>query len=368
MTVPIAPDRTAPPVAPPVTRQGQKLSLARFAQYVLVALAILALAGLAWRLADVFILVFGAIIVALVLRALSDPVARLTGLPERLALAIVVVALLSLFALGGLLIGERLAAELDRLVAAVPEAWTRLRAWLEQHRLGRSVLDAIGTLSLGSSGLTTRVAGLATFTFSALVDAVLVIVLGIFLAGDPDLYQRGLVRLVPNGARAKARKALAATGYALRRWLLGQGLQMLTIGLLTGLGLWALGIPMALGLGILAGLLEFIPYFGPFLAAAPGILLAFAVGPVEALYALGLYVAVQQIEGNVITPLAQRWAVSLAPALALLSVIIFGLLFGVPGVLFATPLMVAVVALVNTLYVDTSLVGHTRSPAPAHAG
>lgn len=361
MTSPAPADRVVA-----ISDQARPLSLARFAQYVLIALGMLALAILAWRLSDVFILVFGAIVVAAVLRALSDPLARLTGLPAQLALAIVAIAILGLLVLGGMLIGDRLAAEMDRLITAVPEAWTRLRAWLEQFRIGRAMLEGLGTLSIGGTSVPARLASVATFTFSGLVDAALVLVIGVFIAADPDLYRRGLLKLVPRGARHQAREAVGAVAHALRRWLLAQGIAMLSIGLLTGIGLWILGVPMALGLGILAGLMAFIPYIGPFVSAGPGILLAFSIDPATALYALMLYIGVQQVEGNVITPLAQRWAAATPPALALVSVIIFGLLFGLPGVLFATPLMIAVVALVDTLYVDSEINNGTGAKtAPA---
>jgi predicted PurR-regulated permease PerM len=110
-------------------------------------------------------------------------------------------------------------------------------------------------------------------------------------------------------------------------------------------------VPLAIPLGILSGLLDFVPVIGPFAAAIPGVLIAFAQGPQVALYATLVYIAVQFIEGHLVLPLAQKWAVSLPPALGLLSIVAFGLVFGLMGVLFAIPLTVVIVVLVQKLYV-----------------
>lgn len=137
---------------------------------------------------------------------------------------------------------------------------------------------------------------------------------------------------------------------------------MLAVGLLTGLGLWLLGVPLALGLALVMGLAEFVPLFGPIMAAVPGILMAFTEGPTLALYALLLYVAIQQVEGNLITPLIQRWAVALPPALGLLSIVAFGLLFCTLGIFFATPITVVILVLVKHLYVHDVLENDRPGP------
>ena len=133
-------------------------------------------------------------------------------------------------------------------------------------------------------------------------------------------------------------------------------------GLLTGLGLWALGMPSGLALGLLAGVLEFIPFAGPVLSAIPAVLLALAISPDLALWVLLLYVAVQQFEGNVLTPLVQQFAVDLPGVVLLFSLLAFGTLFGVLGVILAAPLAVVTYVLVKRLYVIETL--HTATPIP----
>jgi predicted PurR-regulated permease PerM len=116
---------------------------------------------------------------------------------------------------------------------------------------------------------------------------------------------------------------------------------------------------------VLAAVLEFVPVLGPILFSLPGLLLAFAKGPDTALYAFFVYLVVQQFEGNVLIPLIQRWAVELPPVVGLLAVVIGGLLLGIPGVIFATPLAVVVMRVVKHLYVEDAL---EKPAAPAAIG
>jgi predicted PurR-regulated permease PerM len=127
---------------------------------------------------------------------------------------------------------------------------------------------------------------------------------------------------------------------------------MLFVGVVTSIGLLLAGVPLAIPLGILSGVLDFVPVIGPFVAAIPGVLIAFAEGPQVALYAVLVYIAVQFIEGHFVIPLAQKWAVSMPPALALVAIVAFGVAFGLPGVLFALPLTVVAMVLVQKLYVE----------------
>jgi predicted PurR-regulated permease PerM len=141
---------------------------------------------------------------------------------------------------------------------------------------------------------------------------------------------------------------------------------MVAVGVMTGIGLALLRVPLSLSLGLLAGLFEFVPVVGPIAAAVPGVLLAFAAGPQTAFYVLVLYVVVQQIESNILTPLIQRWAVELPPVIALLSIVACGLLFGPMGVIFATPMAVVVMAMVQHLYVEDTLENGRAEPKRAN--
>jgi len=201
----------------------------------------------------------------------------------------------------------------------------------------------------------------AGLTAGLIGHAVVIFFVGLYLAFDPDVYVRGVVRLFPINRRAEIKSALIASGDALRKWLIGQLGSMTVVGVLTGVGLAIAGVPLSLALGLVAGLLDFIPVIGPVVAIIPGIVLALSVDVHTAGWAAAVYIAVQQLENHVIVPLAQRWSVNLPPAVSVLSILTLGLLFGVPGVLFGMPLTVVLMVLIKRLYVEGALEGKFSS-------
>ena len=311
-----------------------------------IALAVVAV----WQLADLLLLVFRACVFAVVIRAGGDLAARYIPITPRWAsmLVLVVVALV----LGGLgyAVGDEVARQFNELRDRLPEALGSARDWVAQQPFGDTLLDSVDDAS--EEGVSTGGAvETATKTFGVVSHLIVLVLIALYLSFTPTLYLNGLVSLVPETYRPETRRAFEQSGYVLRGWLLGQAVSMLSVGVLTGIGLWLAGVPLAFILGIVAGLLEFIPILGPILAAVPGILLAFAVGPTTALYAVGVYFLVQQLEAGIIMPLAQKWAVQLAPALGLFAILVFGMMFGMLGVLFGTPLTVVLIALVKEFYV-----------------
>lgn len=328
----------------------------QFALKVAIAVGVLALALLLWQLMHGLILVFAAVILSIALLSVTRGFERLTPLRGAWALGAASAGVVVCLAAFVALVGWRIAAQFGPLADAVSSAWTQVREALHNTPSGQAILRTLATPSAAGS-LTTGLRA-ATGTVGALADVVLVLVIGLFLAADPALYRRGILRLASTSLRPRLAGMLDALGSALRRWLGGVLVSMLCIGLITGLGLWLLNIPMSLSLGFLAGLLEFVPYLGPIAAAIPAILVAFTLGSIPALEVLGLYILVHVIEAYVLVPLIQRRAVALPPALGLIAVVIFGILFGALGVMFAHPLMVAVIVLVEKLYLEASEPAH----------
>jgi predicted PurR-regulated permease PerM len=179
--------------------------------------------------------------------------------------------------------------------------------------------------------------------------------LGLYLAIDPDVYRRGLLRLVPLPKRPRVQDILDEIGHILGRWLVGRIFSMLVVGGITMLGLWLLQVPLPLALGLLAALGELVPNFGPLLAFIPALLLAFTDNSSHALGVLGLYLAVQGLESYVLTPLVERRAVSLPPALTITAQVLLGLLAGGLGLVLAAPLTATAMILVQRLYVEDVL-------------
>lgn len=320
------------------------------------------LLALAWRLASVLLLAFAGVLLALVLRRLADPLQRRFSLAPRLALTLVVVSLAAFTVLGLWLAGSGIAEQVQALRETLPRAVDALRQWLGSTALGRSLLDIWNEAQIKPedwSGLAGWATGTLNATVSGIGGLVLLIVLGIYLAADPQTYRRGLMRLVPAPRRARIEALLDDAGHDLSRWLLGQAVSMSAVALLTFVGLLAVGQPLALTLAVLAGLLDFVPYIGPIVSGVLIVAVALTEGESRALLALAVVVAVQQTEAFVVQPLAQRWAVRLPPVLGLLAVLVFGVLFGLAGVLLATPLMVLTLRVVDHLVVQGLVQGRT---------
>jgi predicted PurR-regulated permease PerM len=333
-----------PPASPPAPGRTQ-IPPAVIAIALVVALVLL------WTLRDVALLFFAAILLSSFLRALSEPLSRRTHLPARVALLATVAAIVVLLAAAVWATGVPMARQLQELGTTLPAAWEAFQHWATSFPVGQRLLDWMGG-AMNVAVPWAKIAGVASTVTSSVADIVLVFLIGIYLALDPDVYFRGALRLVPPKRRPGIAGALEQSGTALRRWLLGQFITMAIVGVTVGIGLALLGMPLAPAVGLLAGLFEFVPFFGALAAAVLGVLLAFAQGPAQALHVALFFVVVQQLEGNVLTPMVQKWAAHLPPVMSLLSVLIFGALFGIAGVVLGTPLMVVVLVLVKRLYVD----------------
>lgn len=332
----------------------------KFIRRVLIVLALVSLFLLAWHLRSVLLMLFGAIVVATIFRSLADRLASLTGCRPGLAMAAAIIIIL--ISVAGLvaLFGSHVISQVDTLRDALPSAWASFEARMGDLGLGDQMRSIAESASQGStfSSFSQTVMSIG----NGIAETLLVIVAGIFLALQPRFYATGAIKLVPPAKRELVAEAMDECENALQLWLKGQLIAMVVVGLLTGFGLWALGVPSAFVLGLLAGVLEFIPFLGPILSMIPAVLLALAVSPDLAFYVLLLYLAVQQFEGNVLTPVVQQYAVDLPGVILLFSLIAFGIIFGTLGVILAAPLAVVSYVLVKRLYVVEAL--HTATPIP----
>jgi predicted PurR-regulated permease PerM len=201
-----------------------------------------------------------------------------------------------------------------------------------------------------------------TMIVNALSALIIAVVGGFFLASDPAMYRKGVVMLVPVEQQGRVADALLASGNALRLWLGAQLVSMAIVGTLAGLGTWAIGLPSPLALALFAGIVGFVPLLGAVAGAVPPLLLALAAGGDALLWTAVLFLAIQQLESNMILPLVEKRMVSMPPALMLFAVVAVGLLFGLPGVMLAAPLTVVSYVLVKQLYVRETLGQPTEVP------
>lgn len=210
--------------------------------------------------------------------------------------------------------------------------------------IGPSVAEQFG-------GVARHLFGFFSSTLAVLGGMLLVLFVAIFVAIDAQTYQNGLMHLFPHEARPRAREVLSATATMLRRWLLTQFVSMVLVGLLTAVVLLTLGVKAAVALGIIAGILEFIPIAGPIIASVPAIAMGFLDGPEKALYVALAYVGIQQLESNVLYPLLMKKGLELPPVLTIFTQGVLAIVFGFIGLLVAVPMLAAAMVPIKMLYV-----------------
>ena len=350
----------APQFSPHEVRRTRGVERMANLQVLVVALVV----GLAilYLLSDVVLLLFAATLLACQLHGAAAFVSRHTRIGYGLALTIVVLAILAglglAFWLRGPVIVDQVRGIADQVETQVTQFWQRLgdAEWL------KGTVSRIQTYVKTLTGHLPRMAaGLVTGTLGNFGTFLLIVVAGIYLASSPKQYVDGLVKLMPRPWRQRGHEVLAKEGRTLRWWFIGQLADMAAIGVLTGLGLFLLGVQLWPTLGLIAALCNFVPYVGALAGSVPAIVVGLSQGPQTAIYVAILFVAVQTLEGNVIAPLIQRRTVDLPPVITLLSQTVLGTLFGPLGLILATPITAAAMVLVRMIYIETIL--GDREPA-----
>ena len=262
--------------------------------------------------------------------------------------------------LGPIIAGLEQAAPVPPADTTVPIAARDSLAAIPPPRTGQAAADSLAQRPGIVGPLLYRIAGTGqrylfpfiSSAFTVLAGLLLVIMLAIFVAADPKMYHKGLMHLVPHQRRARVGEVLSSIAGVLRKWLRVQLIGMATIGVTTTIALYILGVPAALPLGILAGILEFIPNLGPLLSAVPAVLMGFIDGPEKALWIAITYMLIQQLESNLLIPVLMQEGVDLPPVLTILAQSLMTIVFGFLGLLIAVPLLAIVMVAVKMLYVE----------------
>ncbi|HJV43074.1 AI-2E family transporter [Caulobacter sp.] len=330
-------------------------------QTVVLAMASVALALLAIRLADVILMAFGAGLVAVLLNALAEPLHAQLRLRRPLALTLAVAATIACVASAIWIFGRQAEAQFAALDAVLPRALDELQSRLSTAPFGGAALAKLEDWR-GFGWLVSLGPKLAADAAGGLAGTIIVLFAGLYLAYHPGSYVGGALMLFPRPRRERARQVLDQIHRALRQWLVGQLCSMALVGVTTGIGLAMVGVPSAAALGLIAGIGQFVPVIGPMVATLPGLLVALEAGPQTLLWAGLVYLVSAQLEANLITPLVLRQLVQLPMAVTLFAVLAMGVLLGPLGVLFATPLAVVVYVFVRMVYVE-GVLGETLGPS-----
>ena len=299
---------------------------------------------------SVLLLVLAGSLIALLFHGIAGLIQRKTKWPRWLCMTLSVLAVI-LF-IGGLswFIGYRIQTEAAQLTEELPATWQHAKEKISQSALGQELLTRAQ-----SGNMQQQLHGVfSTFfksTFGILGDVYVVLFLGVFFTAAPELYKKGVVRLTPPQGREKTKAIWDNISGNLKKWLAGKIFAMFVVFVLTSIGLLVLGFQMWLVLAILAGLLNFIPNFGPVIAMIPAVLLGLLQGTDTALLVAGLYIVIQVLESNAITPLVQQKLVSVPPALIIITQLVVGAFSGFWGLLLATPLLIIVMVLVQEIYI-----------------
>lgn len=302
----------------------------------------------------VILLVAAGILASVFFDLLARPLTQHTRLPRKTAVLSVVLGLLAIASLGGVLMYPLISEQIQGLGEQLPKAWSQLRGQLEQYTLLKELLpdQSNPQALLKELSVFTRAQDLFSVLGDLFSAAVIIFFMGLYLALEPKIYKGGLYRLLPESSRERWSTFLKTTHEDLRGWLLGRLLSMALIALVIGTGLFLLEIPMGIFLGILAGLLGFIPYIGPLISAVPPLIFAAGESMHTLIWVGGLFLGAQLIESYILTPLIQKKAVSLPPALTLGVLAIFSTAAGLIGSALAAPLLVVALVAIRVFYLQ----------------
>lgn len=350
---------SGPPPHPEPVRPDTRALAHRAAVVSAIVVLVLGLAFIVWVLRPVLPLLFGGLLVALMLSGMARGIARRTRLGYGAALATGGLGLVALLALAFWFVGDGVVQQLSGIGEAIPVGLERLDALASRtaEAVGADADDvpAVADAVPSVGALAQRALGILGTALGAAVSLVLLLLLGIFMSARPATYRTGVLRLVPLDRRERASEVIAAVVRAVRQWVLARIIIMIGTFFVVWAGMSLIGVPFAAGIGLLTGLVVFVPYVGPYISGSVAVLVALLDSPQTALWAAAFYLTVESVQSWVFEPMIESRMTAAPPALLLTGQIVFGLLFGVAGFILASPLMVALTVLVQTLYVQDVL-------------
>ena len=299
----------------------------------------------------ILLLVLAGSLMAIYLHSFASLIRK--WLPISKNVSVLISGLLNFILLAGFLwfVGARLQQQVDELSQMLPQSIDKAKDWLRQYPSGQNLLEYLK--NSGDTGKTLSIVKkFFSSSFGILSDMYIILLLGLFFSASPLVYKNGLISLLPVNAKRKGEEVIDDIHKVLRDWLVGQIFGFFFIAILTGLGLWIIGLPLILTLALIAGLMNFIPNFGPIIALVPALLLALMQGTTTAIIVICLYTGIQIVQSAVTQPLIQQKMTSIPPALIIFGQVAMGLIAGFWGVLLATPILAILSTLIKKLYIE----------------
>lgn len=325
----------------------RKISSAAALRVALIVFGVLIALRFLWLAHAIFVVTFLGILLGLAVARAADGLEKV-HIKRAIGAPLVIATALALLVGLGAVLAPSLRNQVQELEQDLPKLVDQMEQWLRQSPAG-GLRAQLGKEARGSLQFFFPI---VTSTFGAIGGLVLVLFIAMYIGVEPGLYRKGVLHLVPHKHRERAEEVVDTLGKTLRQWLVARLIAMVVIGAITGVALALLKVKGAAALGVLAGLLEFVPFFGPIASAVPAIGVALLDSPQKALYVVILYIVMQQLEGNVITPLLLEKRLDIPPVLTVVTVAALGVVFGVIGMLIAEPLLAAVLVTTKMLYVN----------------
>lgn len=303
-----------------------------------VWVAVVGTTVLAIYISQSILVIFGAMVFAAMVDGGARLIAPVIPLGRTWRIAIVLLATISFFVWLGYFAGSQISQEAAQLPSIIEEQAQAFFNWLSSQgfSIKTSDVEAIFGQAVSSFGTVTRALG---GLLGGLTTLLLIVIIGIYVVLEPRLYERGIAWMLPKHRRSEFFETCSQMAATMRRLMAGRVIGMVFEGFITWLMLWAYGVPMAALLGILTGLLAFLPNIGAFISGILMVLVGFSGGVEMGLYTIFVYLLVQTFDGYVVIPLIAKKTVDLAPALVLTAQLIMGMLFGIMGLFLADPLM-----------------------------
>lgn len=332
----------------------QPLRVIAWAAVIAVVVAVLVLLREAVTIAFV---AFAGIILGVYFRALTDLVRRLVPAPRVALLAAVVLAHIAVVTIFLAWAVPETSDEIARLRVEIPAAIDELRAALAHTWVGHvfRAVPSYHEILEAFPGARSRILGVFSNALFGIIACAIIAFIGLYLAGAPRSYLAGVLLLFPPERRGRIATILEELYTTLARWFAGRTLAAAIIGVGTGISVAALGVPLPITIGVLAAVLTYIPNVGPILTLIPAAALALTKGWQTSVAVVAIYVAFQFIETHLITPMIERWAVRVPPALLLFVQALLGVLVGLIGIALAAPLIAVSTVLIKRLYVEDRL-------------
>lgn len=333
-------------------REGDRLSerLSRVVPRGAIVLVFLAVSFIiAYELLPILKLIAMAMLLALVLRTAVHGLNKL-GSPPWLSVIILVLGMAAVGVFGWLVLVPRIVREIQRLISGGPGSLEALAKLLQDVPFIPDPSQLVQQLEDYLSQTLGSLPTLVVETATVLAAILAVIFLAIYMAVSPDSLVTGALRFVPREHRSEARQLIDRTGSRLRGWIIGTVLVSIFVGVGAGIGLWVLGVPLPITFGIIAGVLNVIPYLGAIVGGLLPALVALTISPIKALLVLVLFLVLNQTDGNVLKPLIMGHQVHAHPAMVLIFILAFAKLLGVViGTILAVPAVVLAGVLMEEL-------------------